>query len=85
MPHQPVGEAEKEGNKYCTFTTVKAPYCGTYKIETGKEKPSRCFINGKKGWTHIHATIKENGMVRKSQCVPSHSPIKVCMIEDLYP
>ncbi len=41
-------EAEKEGNKYYMFTTVKAPYCGTYKIETGKEKPSRCFINGKK-------------------------------------
>lgn len=43
------GEAEKEGNKYCMFTTVKAPYSGTFKIETGKEKPSGCFINGKKG------------------------------------
>ena len=42
-------EAEKEGNKYYMFTTVKAPYSGTYKIETGKEKPSRCFIDGKKG------------------------------------
>ena len=42
-------EAEKEGNKYYMFTTVKAPCCGTYKIETGKEQPSRCFINGKKG------------------------------------
>lgn len=42
-------EAEKEGNKYYMFTTVKAPYSGTYKIETGKEQPSRCFINGKKG------------------------------------
>ncbi len=49
MPHQPVGEAEKEGNKYYMFTTVKAPYSGTFKIETGKEKPSGCFINGKKG------------------------------------
>ena len=42
-------EAEKEGNKYYMFTTVKAPYSGTYKIETGKEKPSGCFIDGKKG------------------------------------
>lgn len=45
-------EAEKEGNRYYMFTTVKAPYSGTYKIETGKEKPSRCFINGKKGRTY---------------------------------
>ena len=41
-------EAEKEGNKYYMFTTVKAPYSGTYKIETGKENHPDVSSTGKK-------------------------------------
>lgn len=39
---------EPEGHNYYLFTTVKAPYTGSYAVLTDEVKPSRCFINGKK-------------------------------------
>ena len=62
-------EAEKEGNKYYMFTTVKAPYSGTYKIENRQGTAIQMFhqrekrmntysCNNKRKWDDPQITMR---------------------------